>query len=125
MVEVFAFQCFPKDRPEWARTINAPTASKARYEYWRDVSEPWPDVKLLDIRSRKIGGPQSDDMFMHVAELRGLPSVRCGDRVTLGESGGVIVGAGGGANFEVLFDSGPYAGAKYVCHPSTLQFRRD
>lgn len=125
MVEVFAFECFPAQRPDWARTVNATSASKARYSYWRDVSEPWPDIQYTDIRSRKVGPAHSDEMFMHVAELRGLPHVRCGDRVKVGNSEGVIVGAGGGANFEVLFGSGDYAGRQYVCHPSTIEFRRN
>ncbi len=49
---------------------------------------------------------------------------RRGDRVKVGNSEGVLVGAGGGANFEVLFGSGDYAGRQYVCHPSTIEFRR-
>lgn len=123
MIHVYAFSCFPVRHPEWARTINAETASKARYSYWRDVSEPWPDIPYTAIRSRKVGAPQSNDMFLHVAELRGLPNVRCGDRVKAGDSEGVIVGCGGGANFDVLFDSGEYAGRQYIIHPANLTFQ--
>src|SRR5690554_2548908 len=106
MAEMFAFECFPKQRPEWAKTINAATASKARYQYWLDVSDPWPDIKLIDIRSRKIGKPHSSDDFKRNAAYRGLPDVRCGDRVRVGDSEGVIVDHDASANFVVEFDSG-------------------
>lgn len=120
MTEIHAFQCFPKGRPEWARIVNAPTASKARYEYWLDVSDPWPDVKLLDIRSRKVGGPHTSDDFLRNAAYRGMPDVRCGDPVRVGDSEGAIVGHNSNANFDVLFSTGSYAGQKLSVHPQEM-----
>ena len=123
MVEVFGFACRHKDRPEWQETIyNAETAGKARYQYFLDVREPWPDVKLTDLRVRKVGGPKANDMFRHVARMRGMPDIQPGERITSGYGDGVIVDAGGGANFVILFDSGKYSGQRLTLHP--MEFKR-
>lgn len=123
VVEIFAFACRHKDRPEWQETIvNAQTAGKARYQFWIDVREPWPEVKLIDIRVRKIGGPKASNTFKHVAELRGMPDLEPGERITSQYGDGVIVDAGTGANFEILFDSGKYSGQRLMLHP--LEFKR-
>lgn len=42
------------DGEEWTREMVAETAGKARYRYWRDVSESWQDIKLADIRVRSL-----------------------------------------------------------------------
>lgn len=122
MVEVFAFECRHKAYAE-GRIINAESRGKALYEYFLDVREPWPDVKWTDLRCRRIGGPKADEMFRHVAELRGMPDLEPGERITSKYGDGVIVGAGGGgANFKILFDSGKFAGQKLIVHP--MEFKR-
>lgn len=60
------YECTVYERPQFgdrqpvvidghvvSREIVAETASKARYRYWRDVSEYW-DVSLMDIRVRSL-----------------------------------------------------------------------
>lgn len=123
MAEVYGFACWHKSRDEsTAAIINAQTRSKARYQYYLDISEPWPDVKLMDINVRKVGGARPSNTFLHVAELRGMPDLRPGERITSGYGDGVIVDAGSGANFVILFDSGRYSGQRLLVHPS--EFRR-
>jgi hypothetical protein len=59
------FNCTVLDRPtfgdrrpvvtdgvEWTREIQAETAGKARYHYWREVHEYWETVAITDIRVR-------------------------------------------------------------------------
>lgn len=50
--------------------------------------------------------------------IRGLPDMRPGERFTSGYGDGVIVDAGSGANFVVIFDSGQWAGQRMMLHPS-------
>jgi len=119
MVEVFAFACRHKDRPEWQETIyNAQNAGKARYQFWLDVTEPYPDTKLIDLRVRKLGKPRANEMFRHVARSRGMPDLEPGERIMSAHGDGVIVDAGGGACFTVIFDTGKWAGQRLSIHPS-------
>lgn len=105
-LSLFAFECSVKDC-DGTTIVNAPSAGKARYHYWLRVSDPWPDVKLVDIRVRKVGAPRTSERLRLVGEMRGWP-LKAGDRVTArtGETGTVCDGGGGGAYFEVWFDSG-------------------
>lgn len=119
---VFAFLCRHKDQPEsMGRTINALTAGKARYEYFLEISEPCPDVRLIDILVRKVGAPHSSEQFIRNAMYRGMPDVRCGQRVCTNGSEGVIVGHNSSANFDVLFQSGDYAGLTLNVHPQEIE----
>lgn len=123
VMQVFAFACWHKSRDESTADIyNATTRSKARYQYWLDIREPWPDVKLVDLKVRKIGGPHSSEHFVANAKYRGMPDVRCGQRVRVGECGeGVIVGHNASANFDVLFQSGRWSGQTLNCHPASVE----
>lgn len=123
MVEVFAFACWHKRYDESrASIINAATRSKARYQYYLDVSDCWPEVKLMDLNIRKVGGPHSSERFIHNAKYRGMPDVRCGQRVKVGDEGeGVIVGHNSSANFDVLFDVGRWTGQVLNCHPMGVE----
>lgn len=123
MTQVFAFACRMSWAPQWGETIyNTTSAGKAKAQHFRHVSEPWPDSKFTDVRCRKVGGPQSSERFIANAKYRGMPDVRCGQRVRVGDAGeGVIVGHNSSANFDVLFDTGKYAGQPLNCHPSTVE----
>lgn len=123
---IYAFECTVKDAPwGWAPTvINSTTASKAKVEYWRDVTDSWPDVPFIDVRVRKVGGPHTSEQFVRNAHYRGMPEVKCGQRVRVkssaGDSLGYIVGHNSSANFNVLFDEGRLAGGTYNVHPSEI-----
>lgn len=101
--QVYAFECSVVGT-DWKRIVNARSAGKAKADYRRDVREPWPSIPFTAIRCRKVGAPHSSEQFIWNAQRRGMPNVRCGQRVAVGEARGVIVGHNSSANFDVLFD---------------------
>ena len=120
--QLFAFACRHKDRPEWKETIyNAETASKARYQYWLDVTEPYPAIRLIDLRVRKLGPAHSSEDFKRCAAYRGLPDLRCGHRVKTRCGTGIVVGHNHSANFNILFEDGDYTGRTLSLHPTELE----
>lgn len=121
MTEVFSFEVSVTGT-DWTKVINAHTAGKAKYEYWRDVTDPWPGVPFTAMRARKIGKPQSSEQFHLTATYRGFPTIHCGQRVMVGKGTGVIVGSNSAANFDILFDldSLLFPGARLSVHPSEV-----
>ena len=119
----YAFYVWVKSRPEFNRIINARTAGKAKREYHLDLSESW-DIEFTELRVRKIGDCHSSDRFIENAKYRGVPGVRCGARVIVGNGRGVIVGHNSSANFNVLFDedSPEYPGETLNVHPGTVEY---
>ena len=117
----YAFEVWPEGQRDWAKTINARSAGKAKSEYHADVNECC-DVPFTKIRCRKIGVPQTSDDFLRLCKYRGV-QVRCGDRVKVGDGLGVIVGHNSSANFNVLFDddSPEYAGLTLNVHPQSVE----
>lgn len=126
---ISAFACWHKSRDEsMASIVNSTTHGKARYKYFLDISDCCPDLKIMDIRVRKVGGPRSSEQFIRNAKYRGMPDVRCGQRVRVKDTGegdvvgeGVIVGHNSSANFDVLFETGRFAGQTLNCHPCGLE----
>lgn len=120
---VSAFEVHVVGRTTWRRVINARTAGQAKAEYFRDLHESWPSIPYTALRCRLVGPASSSEDFIRCAAYRGVPDARCGQRVVVGESRGVIVGHNGSANFEVLFDSDAlrYAGLRLSVHPSECQ----
>jgi hypothetical protein len=104
---------------DWTMVVNARSSGKAKSDYHRDVTDVWPDVQFTDMRCRKVGTPHTSEAFKRNAEYRGLPNIRCGQRVIVGKSHGVIVGHNASANLNVLFDDDAprYAGMTLNCHP--------
>lgn len=121
---LFAWFVTVKSKPEWGQTINARTAGAAKAEYHRDLREAWPDIPFTELRCQRIGAPHSSGDFLRNANYRGLPNIRCGDKVLVGDAGGVIVGHDMSCNFRVLFDVGTkYANQTLSVHPSELQIQ--
>lgn len=120
-MRIYAFECFPKDKPEWSSIINHSSRGKAKTEYWSRVNESW-DIPFTEIRARKVGGPQTSEDFARNAEYRGLPNIKCGQRVKVGANCGAIVGHNSSANFRVLFDEdSKYKGSILSVHPSGIE----
>jgi len=115
-----AYALYPAGKPEWETVLNASSRGKAKSEYWRHVTDAWPDVPFTSIRCRKVGGPVTTPEFMRCAAGRGLPGLRCGDRVSVGESLGVVVSHNASACFNVEFTSGRYAGNTLSVHPDEM-----
>lgn len=122
MSHIFAFACRTSWAPEWGETIyNRATAGQAKLEHFYQVRDAWPETKFTDMRARKVGGPHTSEQFLWNAKYRGMPDVRCGQRVRTNGSEGAIVGHNGSANFDVLFDNGKYAGLTLNVHPSEIE----
>jgi hypothetical protein len=122
MNDCFAFECFPKKREDWKTIINARSRGKAKSQYYRSVTECW-EMDYRDIMCRKIGKPITNERFIHNAKYRGMPDIKCGQPVKVGEARGVIVGHNSSANFNVLFDddSVKYAGLTLNVHPQDVE----
>ena len=123
----FAFEVWVKTRPEFRRTINARSAGKAKSDYLCDLNESWPDYKFTDLAVRRLGLPRTSEGFTRNAAYRGVPDVRCGQRVIVGKGRGTIVGHNCSANFDVLFDddSPDYPGLTLNVHPSSVEYERE
>ena len=119
MANLQAFECGVKGT-DWTRVVHAMTRNKARYLYWRDVTEPWPDIPFTAISCRKAGPPQTDADFSKTAAYRGVPLAKIGMRVEVGADPGVIIGKNSSANFDVLFTGGKYKGQILNCHPNWM-----
>jgi hypothetical protein len=119
---VYAYEVWIPNAPwgEVRENINERTLGRAKNLYWRRVTDAWPDIAYTDVRGRKVGAPKSSAAFLIGVRYRGIPDVRCGDRVTCGKTGGgVIVDfGGGGAWLEVLAD----AGWRGYVHPAECTF---
>lgn len=96
--------------------INSSSAGRAKSQYVRGCDLC--DVRFTDVRVRRCGGPVTTADLVRVAEYRGVPFVRAGMRVQVGQHSGRIVAHNDSANFNVLFEDGPYAGEVLNCHPN-------
>lgn len=121
MNQVYAFEVSVAGR-DWTKVVNARTRGQAKKDYHRDVLDAWPDVPFTAMRARKLGPPQTSMEFERNASYRGLPAIKCGQAVKVGEARGVIVGHNDSANLDVLFDedSPRYAGLKLNVHPAGI-----
>lgn len=122
MNEVFAFEVTVIGHPDWGMTINHRSAGKAKARYFQELGDSWPDIPFTDLRVRKLGRARNTQMIAHVAKYRAV-DLKAGDRVIVPRGRGVIVDAGGGANFGVLYDddSPNYAGMILYCHPMEIK----
>ncbi len=120
---LFAFEVSVKGT-DWTQIVNARTHGQAKSVYHLDVLDAWPDIPYTALRCRKIGAPNTSGRFIQNAKYRGMPDVKCGQRVKVREAHGVIVGHNSSANFEVLFDedSPKYAGLRLNVHPGEIIF---
>lgn len=119
MNSVFAFEVSVTGTT-WKRVVNARTRGAAKYDYWLDVRDAWPDIPFTAIRARKLGKPRTSTEFLRNAKYRGI-SLKCGDRVRVGKSGGVVVGHNSSANLDVLFDAdSEYPNLTLNVHPASV-----
>lgn len=120
--EVYAFACRVHGAPSWGETTyNDTSAGQAKSRHWRHVTDAWPDVPYTAIRARKVGPPHTSERFKHNAAYRGMPNVKCGQRVSVNGAEGTIVGHNSSANFDVLFDAGSRYGANVLnVHPGEI-----
>lgn len=103
--------------------INARSPGQAKREFFLDLDGCLPDLKFTDLRCRVHGAPYTSQDFTRNAVYRGMPALRCGDRVRVGDAIGVVVGHNASANLDVLFndESPKYAGLRLNVHPSGVE----
>lgn len=118
-MQIRAFECNVRGE-QWHKVYNHVSAGKAKAEYLRQVRDSWESVRYVDITVRAIGPAQTSEGFLRNCEYRGV-SWRCGDRVRVGEDLGALVGHNSSANFDVLFETGKYAGQVLNVHPGSIQ----
>ena len=109
------------------------TAGKAKADYWRDIQDPYPDIKYTDITCRCLGflyvpnvvsrgskirrtqaAEEAYQKLKRTAHDRGVSFAEIGMRVEMDGRAGVIIGSNSSANFDILFEDG-YVGN---CHPN-------
>ena len=74
--------------------------------------------EFTDVRVRVLGPPVTTDRIERNAKRRGVPFVRAGMRVRVGDEWGVIVNSNSSANWDVLFDkSSRFSERVMNCHP--------
>lgn len=126
-IYAFALHFGPYDDEE---IINAPSANAAKYRFLCQVEDCGYSIKYTDIRCRKLGKPVSTERFLQTARYRGLPDLRCGDRIRLkgpshdhcitGDEG-YVIGSNESANFTVFFYHGRFKGETLSVHPGEME----
>lgn len=116
-----AFDCSIKGSQFPPTTIYHLTAGKAKYQFWMDVSESYPDLKYTDVTACR--GSEHPDAkvyreFLRTATYRDVPFARIGMSVEVGGFKGEIAGKNSSANFDILFLEGPHEGLVLNCHPN-------
>ena len=105
---------------DWTRDVLALSRGRAKADYWREVTDAWPDVKYTDITCQVGTSKRPDEEFVHTASYRGVPFAHIGMDVQVGHWNGVIVGKNDSANFNVLFTDGKFKGQTLNCHPNYM-----
>lgn len=117
-MKVSAYACSVVDMFDGSETIyNATSRGQAKVEHFHRVRDAWPDIEFTAVRARKIGDAHTSAAFLHVAQRRGMPDARCGQKVNIGAETAVIVGHNDSMNFNVLFETGRFAGKILNVHP--------
>ena len=110
---------------DWQQIIYHTSPGKAKYEYWCNVTDPWPDVQFKDLTCRVVPIPSHDERLARTAKYRGVPDWKIGDIVSHGDSRGWLTGSDDSANFRVHFFDGKLAGCRLSCHVSELKREAD
>lgn len=124
MITVSAFECRIRGLGG-TFIVNAPSRGSAKSEAFLGIRSLRDDIRFIDVSVRKVGPAVSSQAFLRTVGYRGIPHVRCGDQVMVGEDVGVIVGHNDSANLEVIFyRGGVLKGASLNVHPGDCRFPR-
>lgn len=99
--------------------LNRESAGQAKADYFRNIAREV-GAKYTDIRIRRLGGPVTTDGIVRTAKYRGVPFARAGMRVKVENDYGRIVSHNDSANWDVLFETGRWAGETLNCHPNWM-----
>ena len=107
---------------EWSpRIIHHESAGKAKYEFFLDVTDAYPDLKYTQITACRVDAGPDERIhrdFVRTATMRGVPFARIGMAVEVDGTKGEIAGNNSDANFDILFLEGPHKGQILNCHPN-------
>lgn len=95
--------------------INHTSPGRAKSQFVLDLDLD--GVRFTDVRVRRLGPPTTTAGIKRVAEHRGVPFATAGMLVEVGGDRGRIVGHNSSGNFDVLFETGKWAGQTLNCHP--------
>ncbi len=116
-----AFACSVKGSTFPPTVIYHTTAGKAKYQFFIDLDDCYPDLKYTDITAYTIKTKSDDAIhreFTRTATYRGVPFAKIGMAVEVGGFKGEIAGKNSSANFDILFSEGPHKGLILNCHPN-------
>ena len=116
-----AFACSIKGSPFPPTIIYHTTVGKAKYQFFIDLDDCYPDLKYTDITAYKVETNDDDKVhreFARTATYRGVPFAKIGMAVRVEGHEGEIAGKNSDANFDVLFLEGPHKGLILNCHPN-------
>lgn len=107
---------------EWSpRIIHHESAGKAKYEFFLDVTDVYPDLKYTQITACRVGVDLDNAVFREFARTatyRDVPFAKIGMSVEVDGLKGEIAGKNSDANFDILFLEGPHKGQVLNCHPN-------
>lgn len=95
--------------------VNSTSIGRAKSEFLLDLDID--GIAFIDIRARCLGPAVTTAGIKRVGEHRGVPFARAGMLVDVGGNRGRIVGHNSSGNFDVLFETGRWAGQVLNCHP--------
>ena len=122
MTKISSYFCSVKNKPNWGQTINSISPGKAKSEYYRNILDSWPNIPYTSITVKKVGKPFTSEQFENNARYRGLPEIKCGQKVEVNNNIGYIVGHNASANFDVYFenDNPKYKDITLNVHPNEI-----
>lgn len=105
-----------------SRIIHHESAGKAKYQFFLDVIDVYPDLKYTQITACRVG-VEPDNMvhrdFIRTATMREVPFAKIGMLVEVDGCKGQIAGNNSSANFNILFLEGQRKGQVLNCHPNS------
>ncbi len=114
-MSVRAYLCGIKGT-DWHQVVNHESRGKAKAQYFHEVVDAWEDIPFTAITCRVLGPPATPESFLRTAKYRGMPDLRCGQRVLLhGGQVGTLVGSNDSANFDLLV-----GGRVWNVHPGDI-----
>lgn len=123
-LRISAYHCYvdEHEHSDFPTIINSYSRDKAKNIFYNMVRDVYDNVRFIDCRAKFIGPAHTSSAFLRNANYRGMPDIRCGNRVKTVNGMGYVVGHNSSANFNILFESGDLAGGTYNVHPSEVLF---
>jgi hypothetical protein len=114
-----SFAVSTKDYPDHEKIVIAHSAGAAKYRYWIDIRDAYPEYPFTSMRARAVGGYVEPDGFRRCVEYRQIQFAKVMMLVRLDDGReGRIIGHNSSANLDVIFDGGVVMNCHPACHIS-------